>query len=101
VQRLADVLVDNGDATYQANPRHRRADLLAITPAGLASLQVIQHAQRTWSSRLGEELGKADLDRAKEVLDRALHIVSRDLPTLPTHPGTNGKRGRRSAPPDA
>src|SRR5947209_3265086 len=33
VQRLADVLVANGDATYHANPRHRRAALVAITPA--------------------------------------------------------------------
>ena len=93
VQRLADVLVDQGDAMYQTNPRHRRANLLAITPAGLASLRAIQHAQRAWADQLGAELGKADLDRAKQVLDRALHLVSRDLPALQTLPGANAERG--------
>ena len=96
VQRLADVLVDHGDAMYQANPRHRRADLLVITPAGLASLRAIQHAQRTWADQLGAELGEADLERAKLVLDRALQLVSRDLPTLQTlgsaHHDGNGTR---------
>jgi len=101
VQRLGDVLVDNGDAMYQANPRHRRANLLEITPAGLASLRAIQHAQRTWADQLGEELGKADLESAKKVLDRVLNLVSRDLPTLQTLPGANAARGRRSAHPNA
>jgi DNA-binding MarR family transcriptional regulator len=89
VQRLADLLVDNGDATYHTNPRHRRANLLAITPAGLASLRAIQHAQRTWADQLGEELGTADLERAKKVLERALSLVSRDLPALQTLPGAD------------
>jgi DNA-binding MarR family transcriptional regulator len=101
VQRLADVLVDNGDAMYQANPRHRRANLLEITPAGLASLRAIQRAQRTWADQLGEELGTADLESAKRVLDRALHLVSRDLPALQTLLRTNAERGRHSAHPDA
>lgn len=101
VQRLADVLVANGDATYQANPRHRRASLLAITPAGLASLREIQDAQRAWADRLGEELGAADLDRARELLDRALDIVSRDLPVLQNRPEAGAARGRSPADPEA
>jgi DNA-binding MarR family transcriptional regulator len=34
VQRVADVLVKDGLAAYEANPSHRRAKLLRITPAG-------------------------------------------------------------------
>lgn len=89
VQRLADVLVDTGAATYQDNPRHRRASLLAITADGIASLRRIQHAQRAWSDRVGAELGPTDLDRARDVLQRALDLVTRDLPGLHsenTHP---------------
>jgi DNA-binding MarR family transcriptional regulator len=98
VQRLADVLVDQGDATYHANPRHRRANLLAITPAGLASLRGIQHAQRRWADQLGDELGTADLARATQVLDRALQLVSHSLPALQTLGGASageaGEAGR-------
>lgn len=89
VQRLADLLVERGDAAYQTNPKHRRASLLSITPAGLASLRTIQHAQRAWADRLGAELGQADLERARQVLDQALHLVSRDLPALQILPETH------------
>jgi len=91
VQRLANLLVDQGDAAYQPNLRHRRANLLVITPAGLASLRAIQHAQRTWADQIGAELGTADLEQAKQVLDRALYLVSRDLPTRQTRLETNPK----------
>src|SRR5581483_3401133 len=101
IQRLADVLVKHGDATYRANPRHRRADLLAITPAGITSLRAIQHAQRAWADQIGAELGETELERAKQVLDRALQLVVRDLPALQRLPETTTERRRRSAHPDA
>lgn len=82
VQRLADLLVDSGAASYEDNPRHRRASLLRITPDGIASLRTIQHAQRAWADRIGTELGQADLDQASRLLDRALQSVSRSLPGL-------------------
>jgi DNA-binding MarR family transcriptional regulator len=85
VQRLADALVDAGAASYEDNPRHRRASLLRITPGGITSLRAIQRAQRAWSDRVGAELGQDSLEQASRVLDRALQSVSRDLPV--TSPG--------------
>jgi DNA-binding MarR family transcriptional regulator len=82
VQRLADVLVGSGAASYEDNPRHRRASLLRITTGGIASLRTIQHAQRAWADRIGTELGQADLEQASRVLDRALQAASRSLPGL-------------------
>lgn len=82
VQRLADLLVDSGAASYEDNPRHRRASLLRITPDGIASLRTIQHVQRAWADRIGTELGQADLDQASRLLDRALQSVSGSLPGL-------------------
>jgi DNA-binding MarR family transcriptional regulator len=92
VQRLADVLVESGGATYETNPRHRRANLLAITPDGLASLRAIQYAQRAWANQLGAALGEADLTHAKQVLDRALVLVTRDLPALQSLPAAEVER---------
>ncbi len=82
VQRLADVLVDCGAASYDTNPRHQRASLLRVTPDGLASLRMIQHAQRAWADRVGNELGTTQLERASQVLERALSLVSSDLASL-------------------
>ena len=79
IQRLAEALVGSGAASYEDNPRHRRASLLRITPGGLASLRDIQHAQRAWADRIGTELGQGDLEQASRVLDRALQAVARNL----------------------
>jgi DNA-binding MarR family transcriptional regulator len=82
VQRLADLLADDGLAVYEDNPRHRRAKLLRITPIGLSRLREIQEAQREWANRLGAELGQAELEQASALLDRVLEVVTRELPAL-------------------
>jgi DNA-binding MarR family transcriptional regulator len=72
VQRVADVLADEGLTSYEDNPDHLRAKLLRLTPGGRAALTAIQDAQRAWADDLGAELGEADLRRAAAVLDRVL-----------------------------
>jgi len=83
VQRLADALVASGAASYETNPRHRRASLLQITNEGTANLRIIQAAQRVWADRLGAELGKAALDRASDLLCRAEQLVAQGLAERP------------------
>jgi DNA-binding MarR family transcriptional regulator len=90
VQRLADLLVEDGLAAYEDNPRHRRAKLLRISPTGLARLREIQEAQRGWANRLGVELGQAELERASAFLDRVLEVVTRELPAL-REPKSSGR----------
>jgi DNA-binding MarR family transcriptional regulator len=82
VQRLADLLVEDRLATYQDNPRHRRAKLLRITPKGVATLRRIQEAQCEWADRVGAEIGQDELERASALLDRVLEVVTRELPSL-------------------
>lgn len=83
VQRLADALVASGAASYETNPRHRRASLLQITDEGMTSLRTIQAAQRVWADGLGAELGKAALDRASTLLSRAEQLVAQGLAIRP------------------
>jgi DNA-binding MarR family transcriptional regulator len=83
VLRLADLLVADGHASYEENPRHQRAKLLAITDAGRSALLIVQRAQRTWANRLGEQLGSARLRAAAEVLDATLSAVTADMPGPP------------------
>jgi len=82
VQRVADVLVDEGYAEYEANPGHRRSKLLRITPRGNSALQEIRRAQRAWANALGDEIGEADLRTANAILARAVEALARRGPTV-------------------
>lgn len=68
VQRIADLLVEDGLAIYEGNPRHRRAKLLKPTPQGLQAVRAIQSAQRRWARALGAEIGEDALKRSSAVL---------------------------------
>jgi DNA-binding MarR family transcriptional regulator len=75
VQRVADVLVEEGSAAYEENPGHRRARLLRLTGRGRRALRQIQAAQRSWADALGGEIGEADLRRATTILARVQDVL--------------------------
>ena len=68
VQRIADVLVADGLATYKDNPRHRRARLLELTPRGRHALALISVRQADWANLHGARIGTERLHRARELL---------------------------------
>ena len=70
VQRTADALARDGLIAFEDNPRHQRAKLLRLTPAGSRALRKIQASERVWADSLGAELGERDLRQAAEVLER-------------------------------
>jgi DNA-binding MarR family transcriptional regulator len=77
VQRVADVLVEDGLATYEDNPNHRRAKLVRITPRGLSALRGIRLRQRTWADALGEEIGEPELREANATLANVLEALTK------------------------
>jgi len=77
VQRIADVLVRDGLATYEDNPNHRRAKLVRITPQGLNALRATRTRQRAWADALGSELREADIRTANTVLDDVVRLLTR------------------------
>jgi DNA-binding MarR family transcriptional regulator len=68
VQRVADLLEGDGLVGYEDNPRHRRAKLARLTPAGAQVLGRIQRRQREWANRHGAEVGLGDLEAATGLL---------------------------------
>jgi DNA-binding MarR family transcriptional regulator len=80
VQRVADLLVREGLAGYEDNPRHRRAKLLALTELGRSRLQIIQANQRAWANTVGAELGDRKLSEVIEVLDRVAEALEGNPP---------------------
>ncbi|WP_232661469.1 MarR family winged helix-turn-helix transcriptional regulator [Pseudonocardia sp. TRM90224] len=61
VQRVADLLVAGGMARYAENPRHRRAKLLTVTPAGRAALDRMSEAHHRWVLAAADNLATADV----------------------------------------
>ncbi|HYD53255.1 MAG TPA: MarR family transcriptional regulator [Gemmatimonadaceae bacterium] len=80
VQRVADLLVAEGLASYVANPAHQRAKLLRLRAAGRTTLDAIQAAQREWADALGAEIGEPELRRAARVLARVAAALEARAP---------------------
>lgn len=78
VQRVADILVEEGFAEYRQNPRHRRSQLLTLTPKGRAALQKIQVAQQSWANSMGAKIGEAEIRQASAILSVVLEVVAKD-----------------------
>ena len=75
VQRVADLLAQDGLTQYAVNPAHQRSQLVRITPLGRKSLSSIQRAQRIWADRIGSEIGEAQLRQASSVVDNLTRIL--------------------------
>jgi DNA-binding MarR family transcriptional regulator len=72
VQRLANVLVEDGMAEYVPNPAHRRAKLLRPTAAGWAAIEVIRPLQYAWTHQVTREISADELRRAVATMDRVI-----------------------------
>ncbi|WP_420751174.1 MarR family winged helix-turn-helix transcriptional regulator [Rhodococcus sp. O3] len=70
VQRIADLLVDQGLAEYAPNPAHRRAKLVAPTEAGRAAIERIGPAHAELAARLAGALGAEGFAETVRVLER-------------------------------
>jgi DNA-binding MarR family transcriptional regulator len=61
VQRIADLLVDQGLAQYRDNPAHRRAKLVAPTDQGRAAIAEITPGHAAFARRLAKAMGREEL----------------------------------------
>lgn len=81
VQRIADLLVERGLATYEPNPAHRRAKLVTPTAAGREAIARITPGYTEFAARLADELGGeaefAEVLAAQERLTAALEALER------------------------
>ncbi|MBM7460637.1 MarR family winged helix-turn-helix transcriptional regulator [Rhodococcus coprophilus] len=77
VQRTADLLVGQGLAEYRPNPAHRRAKLVAATPAGQDAVAKITPAHETAARRLCDEMGGDEFEGAVAALRRLSSALER------------------------
>jgi DNA-binding MarR family transcriptional regulator len=70
VQRIADLLVEQGLAEYRPNPAHQRAKLLAVTEAGRQAVRRIQPGHREFAQRLAKQLGQEEFEWVADALEK-------------------------------
>ncbi|MFF0281779.1 MarR family winged helix-turn-helix transcriptional regulator [Rhodococcus aetherivorans] len=75
VQRIADLLVERGLAEYLPNPAHRRAKLVAPTPAGREAVSGIDPAHAAFARRLADAVGEEDLAGALAAMRRLSAVL--------------------------
>ncbi|GAQ68154.1 MarR family winged helix-turn-helix transcriptional regulator [Streptomyces scabiei] len=85
VQRVADLLVGRGLAEYVPNPAHRRAKLLAPTPAGRAAIDQVEPGHAALAARLARELGEEEFAETVRVIEQLSGVLDR----LATSPGAD------------
>lgn len=83
VQRIADLLVDDGLARYRPNPAHKRAKMLEITAAGQTALRRMQALFDQLARRTSAGLEPEHLTLALRTLDELRQRLEAELPNLP------------------
>ncbi|MFI7587750.1 MarR family winged helix-turn-helix transcriptional regulator [Spongisporangium articulatum] len=69
---MANALVAAELAEFRANPGHRRAKLLAPTPAGREAISRIAPGQRRWAQALADSVGEEELRACVATLNRVI-----------------------------
>ena len=72
VQRVADLLVERGWATFRDNPSHRRAKLLEPTAEGRRAVDRLTLAQHAWADAVGNAVGEDELRHALTVVRQVI-----------------------------
>ncbi len=76
VQRIADMLVADGSAAYQANPDHRTSPHLVLTGRGRGALDRLSKAARGYHARLARKLPPAEIVALQRGLRRLLAALN-------------------------
>ena len=81
VQRLADILVDEGLARYEDNPAHKSAKLLSPTAEGRARIARLAGRQTKWANKVSSGIDRASLTTTRNMLMRLIYKVeTTDVP---------------------
>ncbi len=68
VQRIVNDLERLGMVTFESNPDHKRAPLIAVSKKGLATMKKINAAQSAWVNELADDLSERQLKQTLKVL---------------------------------
>ena len=78
VQRIADLLAEDGLTEFVENPAHQTSKLVRLTARGRNTLRTIQAAQRAWANQVGARIGEVNLRHARRVVEQLTRELSED-----------------------
>ncbi len=70
VQRLTDILVEQGLLAYHINPEHKRAKLADFTPEGETIFNNLEKTEWRWADELAAHFQQAELAETALILRR-------------------------------
>jgi DNA-binding MarR family transcriptional regulator len=76
VQRLADLLVQEGLCKFLPNPAHQRAKLLAPTDRGWQAIEQIRPGVTAWARRVCAIVGEDTVAGASAAVDALLDVLA-------------------------
>jgi DNA-binding MarR family transcriptional regulator len=80
VQRVTNVLADEGQVEFATNPDHRRAKLVCLTTGGRAALEEISRRQAEWFNHLAEGLAIEAIEEALSTMRTLRQRLESDNP---------------------
>ncbi len=73
VQRITDVMEQDGLLRYQLNPDHKRSVLVFLTDAGQEAYSALRAVQDPWAIESTEDVPLAELESALHLVRRLIH----------------------------
>jgi DNA-binding MarR family transcriptional regulator len=73
VQRITNVMKEDGLLCYQPNPRHQRSPLVMLTDQGQQVYNALRIVQDPWALQNTNELAVQDLETSLRVVRRLIH----------------------------
>jgi len=72
VQRITDVMVEDGLLQYQANPKHRRSSLVTLTDSGKEIYNSLREVQDPWAIENTDDIPIEELETALRLIRRLI-----------------------------
>jgi DNA-binding MarR family transcriptional regulator len=79
VQRIVNDLHKEGLIAFEANPHHRRAQLIVLTDKGRKAFDAAMRLQAPWINKLSDGLTAGDIETAHNVLRTLRHKLEGGL----------------------
>ena len=73
VQRITDVMVEDGLLVYQRNPKHKRSVLITLTEEGNHVYNMLREQQDPWVMENTQEIPIEELDQTLRLIRRLIN----------------------------
>lgn len=89
VQRVVDLLADQGLVRFEPNPHHQRAKLIVLTSQGLEALNAAEAVEAPLNKAVYDRIGEERIVEAIAVLNEMNEIIVQSIDTVSYTEGKN------------